>query len=302
MIKILIAGGSGLVGQRLCAYLPKDRYKINILSRSSRKNHDNVSYFKWDTNNQTIDSEALTGIDAIINLAGVGIADKRWTANRKKLIVESRTASIETLGIAVRALGISPVYIGASAIGYYGNRGDKIMNEGSDAGTGFLSEVTQTWEASNLAITSLFDRQVLLRIGIVLSTKGGAMKEMLKPTVARMFGYFGDGSAYYSWIHIDDLCEMIKVSIEEKHDGIYNATAPNPVTVKQLMVALKKAKGVAGIVMPVPTIALKVALGEMSQMLTDSMRVVPARFTKEGFSFGHNRLVDAMKHILNNKI
>jgi len=196
-----------------------------------------------------------------------------------------------------------PIYIGASAIGYYGNQGSKKMEENDGPGSGFLSEVTQQWEAAHDTILSNFARSVVLRIGIVLSTQGGALKEILKPAALGVYGFFGNGSAYYSWVHIDDICKMIVESIrDENFHGIYNATAPEPITIKDLVKVVKEAKGNLGLVMPVPAFALKLALGEMTQMLTDSMRVIPTRLNDQNYKFSFPEPLEAIKDILARKV
>jgi len=301
---ILIAGGSGLIGSRLTDYLPSKKYSFHILSRSHKLNKANVKYFKWNTKEKTIDPAAFDGVDVIINLAGAGIADKRWTATRKKEILDSRLDSILTLENGFQALSTKPsLYIGASAVGYYGNQGDKVLSEAHPAGTGFLAEVTEAWEAETVRLGKLFTRYTALRIGIVLSSKGGALKEILKPAALGSYGYFGNGQAYYSWIHIDDICEIIKYHIEnDSCSGIYNATAPEPLTIKSLVRSVKEAKGGFGVLMPVPVFTLKMALGEMAQMLIESMRAVPSRLLAEDFEFSHADPVKAIKDILQKEI
>ena len=298
--KILIAGGSGLIGSRLVTFLGSEDYHFHILSRKERPDQDGVTYYTWDPSAQTMQSEALDDVSAIINLAGAGIADKRWTDKRKKEILSSRVESIKTLGIALaKHEGKRPLYIGASAVGYYGNQDDKVMLEEDEAGTGFLAEVTKQWEEAHQAIFNYFQRNILLRIGIVLSSKGGALAEILKPAALGMYGYFGNGKAYYSWIHIDDICLLIQKGIEDdSYVGVYNATAPDPITIKTLLQSVKKAKGSAGLVLPVPEMALKIVLGEMTKMLTDSMRAVPKRLTDKGHVFLHTDPVEAIQDIL----
>lgn len=300
---ILIAGGSGLIGTRLMDYLSDD-FRFHVLSRSKRQNKSNVSYFRWNTGTKEMDSDALKDVSTIINLAGAGIADKRWTAARKKEILSSRIDSIATLQSAmVKHNQKTKLYIGASAIGYYGDTGSQIQKESDGPGEGFLAEVTEKWEEAHKTVFNLCDRSCLLRIGIVLSKNGGALKEILKPAALGTYGYFGDGSAYYSWIHIDDICEMITTIMrDEKYTGIYNATAPIPITIKELVKAVKKAKRTPGIVLPVPTFALKLALGEMTQMLTDSMRVAPEKLLAQGYKFLYKNPVTAIEDILARKV
>lgn len=302
--KILIAGGSGLVGSRLAQYLPKDKFDINILSRRKRANHDNVFYYKWDTESQEIDAEAFKDVTVLINLAGAGIADKRWTVKRKKEIIDSRVESIQTLEKNLKLNKVKPqLYLGASATGIYGNQGDRILTEADAIGEGYLAEVTQKWEQANHELTKIIERVCLLRIGIVLSTKGGALKELLRTSAVGMYGYFGNGKAYYSWIHIDDICGIILKMIEDSsYKGIYNLTAPDPVTIKELLKASKKAKGGFGLLMPVPEFALGLALGEMSEMLTFSTRVSPKKLLKQGYKFKFTEPTLAIKDLLEKKI
>lgn len=304
MNKILIAGGTGLIGSRLIEYLSREDLHFHILTRSPKADNKSVSYFKWDPSQQTIDQDCFKDVSVVINLAGAGIADKRWSDQRKKVILDSRLDSIATLHKGLTATGSKPeLYIGASAIGYYGDRGSQAMTEDSEPGTGFLSEVTKKWEDKHKEIFSLFQRNILLRIGIVLSENGGALKEMLKPARFGQYGYFGNGKAYYSWIHIDDICQIIRKSMEDKsYNGIYNATAPDPVTIKELVRAMKKAKGGFGLLMPVPEIGLKLVLGEMSQMLTGSMNAVPKKLTADGHQFIYNDPEKAIRDILKRNV
>ena len=299
---ILIAGGSGLIGTRLMQYLP-DNYQFHVLSRSKRKSTDRIKYFTWDTGTRTMDMAAWENVSVVINMAGAGIADKRWTKSRKAELLSSRIDSVLTLKEAMASLDKLPLYVGASAIGYYGHQGDRVQTEENGAGTGFLAEVTAQWEDAHQQIFPHFDREVLLRIGIVLSKHGGALKEMLKPAAFGVYGYFGNGSAYYSWVHIDDICQIILKCMEDAtYQGIYNATAPQPITIKTLVQAMKKAKGGFGLTAPVPVIALKLVLGEMTQMLTDSMRVEPTRLNHEGYPFLYTDPKVAIKDILDRNI
>lgn len=302
-MKILISGGTGLIGSRLVELLDID-HQINILTRSPRPSQGNVHYYKWDPKANTMDEEALGGVDAIINLAGAGIADDRWTNNRKKVILNSRVDSSTTLAKYLKERSDKPkVYIGASAVGYYGDRGADRLTESDSPGEGFLSEVTVTWEESHQLVSDLIDRSMILRIGIVLSTKGGALKEILKPTSLGAYGYFGNGQAYYSWIHIDDICGMMIAALkDDKYDGVYNGSAPEPLTNKALVKAVKKAKEGFGLVMPVPVVALKLAMGEMTEMLTNSTRVIPQNMIEENYPYKYIDATAAVKDLINRKI
>lgn len=300
--KILIAGGTGLIGSRLIKYLPESKYDINILSRSDHDSYNNVSYFKWSPDDFEMDSSALDGVTAIVNLAGAGIADARWTDERKKLLISSRVNSCKTLVKHIQQLKDKPeLYFGASAVGFYGDNGDSVLTTESAKGEGFLADVTQLWEEANTGVAEFVERQVTLRIGIVLSTQGGALKEILKPAKAGVYGYFGDGSAYYSWIHIDDICKIIKTSIEDnRYMGMFNGTTPNPVTIYNLVKTIKKVKNGFGLLIPTPKFALKAVMGEMADMLFNSTRVIPNNLEKLGFRFDYSNLENALSDILEN--
>ncbi len=301
--KIIIAGGTGLIGTRLIELLDKDHYNIYVLTRSNRNSSKGVNYVQWDVNSKHLPIHALNGTYAVINLAGAGIADERWTEQRKETIINSRIKSTETLNVAIKELKEKPeVYIGASAIGYYGENGDEKIDESTNSGQGFLSEVCEKWEAEHFRLEDNFKRLAILRIGIVLSTQGGALKEILKTSAAGIYGYFGDGSTFYSWIHIDDLCRIIIYLLENQStNGVFNATVPVPVTIKRLVTAVKKAKASFGIVVPVPVFSLRLMLGEMAQMLVTSMRVIPKKLLDTDFEFRFTDPVEAIRDLLEKK-
>jgi uncharacterized protein (TIGR01777 family) len=251
-----------------------------------------------------MDAKAMEGIEAVINLAGAGIADERWTKERKQIILNSRLDSAATLAKYITQSDSNPkVYIGASAVGYYGDRADKKLIESDSAGTGFLADVTVAWEDAHKKLSEIIDRSVILRIGIVLSTKGGALKEILKPTALGAYGYFGNGNAYYPWIHIDDICGMMISAIDdESYSGIYNGSAPEPLTNKDLVRNVKKAKNGIGLIMPVPVVALKVVMGEMTQMLTNSTRAIPQKMVNQNYKFTYTDAASAVKDLLEKRI
>ncbi len=301
--KILIAGGSGLIGRRLSEFLPFDNFEIRVLSTNKSKVSLHKSYFYWDPLHSYIDHLAFQDIDVIVNLAGAGISEKRWTGRRKKIIQSSRIKSVESLGIALQKCSKKPVMIGASAIGIYGDREEEKLTEYTDVGQGFLADVTYSWEQSYSAIESVTSRMVLLRIGIVLSHNGGALKEILKSTKLGMYSYFGKGAAYYSWIHIDDICNIIlKAILDNKYRGVYNAVAPHPVSNKHFIKKIKENRGKAGFIFGVPAFLLKLILGELSEMLLSSAYVVPTRLSKEEYRFLYPELDQALEDILKRKI
>ena len=302
MSTVLLAGGSGLIGSRLNKLLQTKGYSTILLSRKKRQD---PNFYQWNVNDGTIEEEAILKADYVINLAGAGIVDKRWTAARKKELIESRVKSARLLKDSFQKLNKKPkAYLSASAIGFYGNRGDEWLTETSAAGDdGFLAECTVAWEEAAKEITELDIRTAILRIGIVLSTQGGALKEMIFPMKLGVAGYFGNGEAYYPWIHIDDVCNMFIWALEnEDAKGIYNAVSPKPVTVKDLTKKIKKARGSFALTLPVPNFALQIGMGEMSEMLLNSARVSCEKIQQSGFEFEHPKLGKALKDILKRKV
>jgi len=297
MQNILITGGSGLVGQRITALLEKKEYQVAWLSRSAQSGRKS---FIWDIEKQEIDSKAIEWADAIIHLAGAGVAEKRWTPERKKLILESRTQSTQLLFSALEKAEKRPnTFISASAVGFYGfNTGTALVDESSPAGSDFLAEVVKAWENEAKKMESLDIRTVLLRIGIVLDSEGGALGEMLKPPVAAPLG---SGDQWMSWIHIEDLSRMFIYALEKTTlQGVYNAVGPNPATNQQLTQEAASAKGKTYIGIGVPGFALKLVLGEMAAMVLGGNRVSCQKIQKTGFQFEFYELSAALKDIFHN--
>lgn len=303
MSNILIAGGSGLIGQRLSKLLAERGHAVAHLSRSKPGNSP-YPVFQWDPAQGEIEAEAIRQADYVINLAGAGIADKPWTAARKELIIRSRTDSARLLQESFTRFDHQPkAYISASAIGYYGNRGDEWLDETAAPGSGFLAESSVAWEKSIAKVAQSGIRTAALRIGIVLSTQGGAMEKMLLPFNFGLGTYFGDGSQWYSWIHIDDLCQMfVKVLEDDAMQGFYNGVAPEPVTNKELVAQMKTALGKPGLILPAPAIALRLAMGEMADVILSSARVSSRKIETAGFAFRFPRLLPALKDLLERKV
>lgn len=294
MQNILITGGSGLVGQRITSLLEKKGYQVAWLSRSAQAGRES---FIWDIENQEIDPKAIDWADAIIHLAGAGVAEKRWTPERKKLILHSRTQSTKLLHFALeKAIKRPNTFISASAVGFYGfNTGTALVDETSAAGTDFLADVVKSWENEVKTMESLDIRTVLLRIGIVLDAEGGALGEMLKPPVAAPLG---SGDQWMSWIHIEDVARMFVYALEKTTlQGVYNAVAPNPATNQQLTKEAAQAKGKTYIGIGVPGFALKLVLGEMAAMVLGGNRVSCQKIQKAGFQFEFYELSTALKDI-----
>ena len=298
MATILIGGGTGFIGRYLSQRLKEKGYEVRHLSRNRRPD-SLFATFQWNIKEQTIDDAALADVDYIINLTGAGIADQRWTDKRKQLIISSRTDSTKLLADAMKRLNIKPkLFINSSAVGYYGNQGDKLLTEEDSPGDGFLSESCLAWEQSVDAVRQLDIPVCINRTGIVLHPNHGALNKMLIPLRFFMSTYFGDGQQYYSWIHIDDMVETFVFTIEHQLTGTYNAVAPQPVRNKTMAAALGPAKGKSALVMPAPAFALKLVLGEMSHTVLDSARCSSAKLEAEGFKFKHPELSEALGDLL----
>lgn len=304
MIKnILITGGSGLVGTRLTELLSAEGYNVSHLSRSPEKHQkSSVKTYQWDVNKQTIDKAALKDVDCIVHLAGAGVADKRWTSSRKKLLLESRTKSTELLIDKLKEIDHKPkLFLSASAIGYYGNTGNNWVDEGASSGNDFLAELCVEWESSVKEVQSLDIPFNIIRIGLVLSKNGGALKEIAKSLNFGIAGYLGSGSQYMSWIHIDDLCRAFIHCIEGNTDKneIYNGVAPNPKSNIDFTKILSKVAG-KGILLPVPSFVLKLMTGEMSEMLLTGQRVKSDKLQKTGFQVEFEDLQSALQDLYRN--
>lgn len=298
---ILITGASGLIGSRLTELLLQASHQVSHLGRSKRIGK--VKSFVWDIGSSQIDPSAFEGIDTIIHLAGAGIADKRWTPARKKEILESRTKSSRLLfeELAKGNHSVKSV-VSASAIGYYGfYHQDEVLTETTPAGNDFLADITKQWEAEVDKIETIGLRIVKVRVGIVLSEKGGALKEMAKPVKFFVGSPLGSGQQYISWIHLDDLCRIFVMAVEnEKLRGPYNATGPYAVTNRQLTKAIAATLHKPLFLPAVPAFALKLFLGEMADLVLTGSNVSSKKIQQEGFQFEFTKLEDALADLLKN--
>jgi hypothetical protein len=298
MKKVLITGASGLIGNALIAELLKNGFEINTLTRKPFATDPKVNQFFWDIETEKIDEKAFDQASTIIHLAGAGVADERWTDKRKKDLWSSRINATKLLFKKIKSLSNSPIkkLINASAVGYYGDRGSEILNENSEAGVGFLSDLCVAWEKEADQFSKLGITVAKTRIGIVLSEKGGALPEMMKTVKLGVGGYFAKENLFYPWIHIDDIAGAFRFLIEQENlDGVYNFTAPKPVTHHELMQAAIDASGKHALLLPAPPLVLKIAMGEMADMLLNSQHCVPEHLTASGFKFKYNKVNDALK-------
>jgi len=305
MTTILITGGTGLVGKALGQALLEKGYKVIILSRQGDRKSSvtNLSYASWNVEQQTIDKEAIAKADYIIHLAGAGVADKRWTKKRKQEIVDSRVNSSKLIVDSLKTIPNKiKAAISASAIGWYGS--DPVIPnptpfaEDAPADNEFLGITCKRWEESIEPVTEMGIRLAKLRIGIVLSNEGGALKEFIKPLKLGIAAILGSGKQIISWIHIDDLIKMFIAAIEnEKMSGVYNAVAPNPVSNKELTLQLARARKKFFIPVNVPSFVLKVMLGEMSIEVLKSATVSSQKVQQTGFQFTFPEIKEAIENL-----
>lgn len=295
---VLITGGSGLVGTRLSQLLLEKGYNVIHLGRKKSRS-GNVLTYQWDIKNQTIEVEALLRADHIIHLAGAGVVDSRWTDERKKEIISSRVDSANLLFAELKKLQLKPIsFISASAVGYYGNTGSTLITEDAEPGNDFLAEVCIAWENAAKQFEEIGSRVVIMRTGIVLTSKGGALPKTAAPIKFGIGATLGDGTQFVPWIHIDDLCREYIFAIKtEKVKGIYNATAPQPVTNQELTESIGDALGKKTINAPAPAFVLKLAMGEMAAAVLGGQRTSSMKIQDAGFSFKYPQVVPALKDI-----
>jgi uncharacterized protein (TIGR01777 family) len=299
-MRVLITGASGPIGAALLPSLRDDGIEVVRTSRRPAAAFAGERVIPWDPM-QSLASETVSGMDAVVHLAGESIVG-RWNAAKKQAIRESRVAGMTNLVRAIAAAAVKPrVLIGASAVGYYGDRGDEILRETSPPGTGFLPEVCLDYEAASKPASAAGIRTVLLRIGIVLSPKGGALGKMLLPFKMGLGGKLGSGNQWMSWIDVEDLVGAIKHAMAtESLAGPVDGVAPNPVTNVEFTRTLASVLHRPAI-FPVPAFALRLAMGEMADaLLLASERVVPDRLLSSGYSFRFPELRGSLERVLKN--
>jgi uncharacterized protein (TIGR01777 family) len=297
-MNILMTGASGLVGSALASFLTGHAHRVTRLVRRTPK--PDADEIFWDPDAGRLDPAALDGFDALVHLAGESIAAARWTNDRKRRILESRINGTKLLVSTLATLARPPaVMISTSAVGYYGDRGGEVLREESGPGTGFLADVCRQWEQAAIGATDRGFRLVVLRIGMVLSIRGGALPRMLTPFRLCVGGRIGTGNQYISWVTLDDLIQMVRFGLENVSlDGAINAVTPNPVTnlefTKTLGRVLRRPTA-----FPLPSFAVRLMFGEMGeQVLLSSARVEPSRLMTANFQFRHPDLEGALRHVL----
>ncbi len=301
--KILITGGSGLVGSLLTKKLVEKGYQVSHLSRRNGQK-DGINIYKWDIQNKQIDPAAFDGVTHIVHLAGAGVADERWTPQRKQIIRSSRIDSALLLFDQVRKHNLSlEGFISASAIGIYGNNDGKVVfDETSPHASDFLAQVVVDWEKAVENFNDIGIRTALLRIGVVLAKEGGALQKIAQPIRYGIGAPLASGNQYMSWIHINDLVDMFVMAIEnEKISGPYDAVAPNPVTNKEFTKitaeVLKKPLWLPN----VPSFVLKLMLGEMASIVTGGSRVSDKKIRETGFNPKFTEAKEAILDLLSTK-
>jgi len=296
-MKIIITGASGFIGSVLMPALQAEGHElIRMVRRTSEGSGKEIL---WDPNSASNNIKGLEGSDAVIHLAGENIGNARWTPEKKKRILQSRKRGTALLARSLALLKSPPkVLISASAIGYYGDRGEEILREDSAPGVGFLAEVCRAWEEATLPASDQGIRVVRLRTGIVLSTREGALSRMLLPFRLGLGGKFGSGRQYMSWICMDDLIEIFKFALQTSLRGPVNMVAPNPVTNLEFVQALGRVLSRPAL-LPLPGFALRVLLGEMADsLLLSSARVEPGQLAATGYRFKYPDLEGALRHVL----
>ncbi|HEV8367852.1 MAG TPA: TIGR01777 family oxidoreductase [Pyrinomonadaceae bacterium] len=297
-MKILVSGAHGLVGKALSTALTNEGHEIVSLVRRDRV--VGKPEVEWHPNQGLIDAERIEGFDAVVHLAGESIASGRWNKRKKTAIRESRVKGTALLSQSIARLSRPPTaFICASAIGYYGNRGDELLTENSAPGNEFLSEVCVAWEKASGAAAEVGIRTVNTRFGIILDKNGGALEKMVTPFRMGIGGKVGDGKQWMSWIALGDVVGGLRFVIENSSlKGPVNFVAPNPVTNAEFTKTLGDVLS-RPTIFPVPAFAARLAFGEMADaLLLASQKVAPTRLLENGFGFQYEELKPALKHIL----
>tara|TARA_X000000950_G_scaffold289209_1_gene410850 strand:+ start:1249 stop:2550 length:1302 start_codon:yes stop_codon:yes gene_type:complete len=301
--RILISGSTGLIGTQLGAFLETDGHDVHRLLRPSTKLHadqDPAKVVKWNDHTGEILEGSLENFDVVIHLAGAGIGDKRWSKKRKKLIAESREIPGRNLSNALAELSSPPsLFMCASAIGFYDNRGDEDLDETSSIGDGFLAKICKKWEDAMKPASDAGIRTIIMRNGIVTTASGGMLQQILLPAKLGGMGPIGGGRQWQSWISFDDLIYAIHYLMNhEDASGVFNMTSPNPVTQKQYAKTLGKVLRRPAFA-PVPGFVMKILFGELGKsLILDGQKVHPKRLLELGFEFEHETLESALRDTL----
>lgn len=300
-MNILISGSTGMIGTALIEALKKQNHRVTRLVRSPQQSSEPT--VQWNPASGTLNAKDVEGFDAVMHLAGESIAASRWTEAQKARIRDSRVQGTALLSATLAKLAKPPkVLVCASAIGFYGNRGDEILREDSQIGTGFLAEVCQQWENAADPAKQKGIRVVHLRIGVVMSPKGGALAKMLLPFKMGAGGIVGNGKQYWSWVSLDDVIGAFLYALQNENlSGAVNAVAPRAVTNAEFTKTLGKVLS-RPTIFPLPGFAARLVLGEMADdLLLSSARIEPTRLLASGYQFKHPDLEGALRELLGRK-
>ena len=293
-MRVAITGASGLIGSALVPELERAGHEVISLVRGREPQAGEA---KWDPAAGTIDAGALEGIEAVVHLAGENIG-QRWTETSRRRILDSRVQGTRLVAETVASLDPQPALLAASAIGFYGQQGDRELTEASPRGEGFLGDVVSAWEAAAEPAREAGARVVHFRQGLVLSKDGGALGRMLLPFRMGVGGRIGSGCQWWSWVAIDDVAAAYLFALQHPLDGVYNLAAPGVVRNADFVDALGSALS-RPTIFPLPGVAVRLAFGEMGEeMLLGGQRVDPERLQSQGFEFAYPKLEGALEHVL----
>jgi uncharacterized protein len=308
-MRIIIAGGSGLIGRALTAILTANGDDILILSRKPERVKgmpNGVNVIQWDGKTLHEWVKYIDNSDVIINLtgenlSGEGLIPSRWTKARKLRLVQSRVNSGEVLTKAIQSVKNKPsIFVQASGVGFYGTHQEKPLTEEDESGNDFAANLCKEWEASSQPVELMGVRRMVVRNGVVLSNRGGALPLLLLPFKLWVGGPLGNGHQVYSWIHMDDEINAIQFLIHsEKANGIYNLTSPNPVTNAEFGLSISKILK-RPYYLPIPSFAMRLALGEVTTMVLQGQRVLPQRLLELGFTFRYPLIDEALSDLIKN--
>jgi uncharacterized protein (TIGR01777 family) len=288
--RVAITGASGMIGGALSSYLrARGDTVVHLVRREPRTSHE----VSWDPATRRLDPAALSGLTALVHLAGAGVGDHRWTAAYKQEILGSRVNGTATVATALADLGEPVALVSGSAIGAYGDRGDEILTEDSATGKGFLADVVRAWEAATAPAKAAGLRVVHARTGLVLAPDGGAMGPVIPLAKAGLAGPLGNGRQYWSWITMHDELRALAHLIDTKLSGPVNLVSVQPMHQADVMKALGARLGRPAI-LPTPSLALKLALGGLASEILSSARILPSALTASGFVFEHDTIDSAM--------
>ena len=301
-MKVLITGVTGFIARELALALLKKNYEVVGLTRGVKKNQPPppCPFWEWKNCHDPLPAKAFENTTAVIHLAGESIFKKRWSKKQKQVLTNSRVKTAEKLIEECRRCSSIETFISAGAVGFYGCRKDEKLDEASPKGTGFLPQLCSQWEQSVLSFKDSNSRLVVFRMGVVLSSKGGMLKQLLPVFKWGAGSVFSSGSQWMSWIDLDDLIQLFITALENKNwTGVFNAVSPCPATNKEFSLALGKTLN-RPVFLTLPKILLKIVFGEMSRIFLDSQRVLPAKAQKKGFVFRYSQLESSLRRSIKN--